>query len=159
MRKDIHKKGEPKARYRVRNWAAYNEGLINRGNITIWIDEAVLARIPDAIPTRGRPCLYGDTLIQALLGVKTVYRLTLSALARCHPKSARSGLPELAGAELHHALSQGKTRDVELPILRDNEPIHLVVDSTGLKVYGALLHKSNVRTPWHRTGRCCINRV
>ncbi|KAF1007547.1 MAG: hypothetical protein E5299_02032 [Burkholderia gladioli] len=23
MRKDIHKKGEPKARYRVRNWAAY----------------------------------------------------------------------------------------------------------------------------------------
>ncbi|KAF1011306.1 MAG: hypothetical protein E5299_01435 [Burkholderia gladioli] len=25
MRKDIHKKGEQKARYRVRNWAAYNE--------------------------------------------------------------------------------------------------------------------------------------
>ncbi|KAF1016646.1 MAG: hypothetical protein E5299_00445 [Burkholderia gladioli] len=30
--------------------------------------------------TRGRPCLYGDALIQALLGVKTVYRLTLRAL-------------------------------------------------------------------------------
>ncbi|KAF1008357.1 MAG: IS5 family transposase ISBam3 [Burkholderia gladioli] len=29
-----------------------------------------------------------------------------------------------------------KTLAVELPILRDNEPIHLVVDSTGLKVYG-----------------------
>ncbi|KAF1012115.1 MAG: hypothetical protein E5299_01257 [Burkholderia gladioli] len=80
MRKDIHKKGEPKARYRVRNWAAYNEGLISRGNVTIWIDEAVLARMPDAIPTRGRPCVYGDTLIQALLGVKTVYRPTLRAL-------------------------------------------------------------------------------
>ncbi|KAF1010227.1 MAG: hypothetical protein E5299_01731 [Burkholderia gladioli] len=38
MRKDIHKKGEPKARYRVRNWAAYNAGLINQGNVTIWID-------------------------------------------------------------------------------------------------------------------------
>ncbi|KAF1017853.1 MAG: hypothetical protein E5299_00284 [Burkholderia gladioli] len=80
MRKDIHKKGEPKARYRVKNWAAYNEGLINRGNVTIWINEAVFVRIPDAIPARGRPCLYGDTLIQALLGVKTVYRLTLRAL-------------------------------------------------------------------------------
>ncbi|MEX3592276.1 MAG: hypothetical protein VB140_04190 [Burkholderia sp.] len=32
------------------------------------------------IPTRGRPCLYGDTLIQALLGVKTVYRRTVRAL-------------------------------------------------------------------------------
>ncbi|KAF1005905.1 MAG: hypothetical protein E5299_02197 [Burkholderia gladioli] len=31
MRKDIDKKGEPKARYRVRNWAAYNAGLINWG--------------------------------------------------------------------------------------------------------------------------------
>ncbi|KAF1018040.1 MAG: IS5 family transposase ISBam3 [Burkholderia gladioli] len=77
MRKDIHKTGEPKARYRVKNWAAYNAGLINRGNVTIWIDEAVLARIPDAIPTRSRPCLYGDALIEALLGVKTVYRLTV----------------------------------------------------------------------------------
>ncbi|KAF1015402.1 MAG: hypothetical protein E5299_00625 [Burkholderia gladioli] len=63
MRKDIHKTGEPKARYHVRNWAAYNEGLINCGNMTIWIDEAVLARIPDTILTRGRPCLYSDTLI------------------------------------------------------------------------------------------------
>ncbi|KAF1009947.1 MAG: hypothetical protein E5299_01809 [Burkholderia gladioli] len=39
--------------------------------MTIWIDEAVLARIParipDTIPTRGRQCLYGNTLIQALL--------------------------------------------------------------------------------------------
>ncbi|KAF1018056.1 MAG: hypothetical protein E5299_00126 [Burkholderia gladioli] len=31
MRKDIHKKGEQKARYRIRNWAAYNEGQINWG--------------------------------------------------------------------------------------------------------------------------------
>ncbi|MEX3592323.1 MAG: hypothetical protein VB140_04540 [Burkholderia sp.] len=51
----------------------YNAGLIKLENVTIWIDEAVLARIPDAIPTRGRPRLYGDTLIQVLLGVKSVY--------------------------------------------------------------------------------------
>ncbi|KAF1018116.1 MAG: hypothetical protein E5299_00097 [Burkholderia gladioli] len=37
---------------------------------------------------------------------------------------------------MHHPLSPGKTLDVELPILRDNEPIYLVVDSTTLKVYG-----------------------
>ncbi|KAF1010514.1 MAG: hypothetical protein E5299_01655 [Burkholderia gladioli] len=50
------------------------------------IDEFVLARIPDAIPRRSRPCLYDDTLIQALLGVKTVYRLTLRALQGVSPK-------------------------------------------------------------------------
>ncbi|KAF1011609.1 MAG: hypothetical protein E5299_01370 [Burkholderia gladioli] len=36
-------------------------------------DAAVLAKIPDAIPMRGHPHLYGDMLIQALLGVKTDY--------------------------------------------------------------------------------------
>ncbi|KAF1009286.1 MAG: hypothetical protein E5299_01888 [Burkholderia gladioli] len=80
MRKDINKTGEPKACYRVKNCAAYNEVLINRRNVTIWIEEAVLARIPDAIPTRGPPFLCSDTLIQVLLGVKTVYRQTLRAL-------------------------------------------------------------------------------
>ncbi|KAF1014312.1 MAG: hypothetical protein E5299_00832 [Burkholderia gladioli] len=66
----------------------YNAGrLINRGNVTIWIDEAVLARIPDAIyPHVVAPVLYGDALIQALLGVKTVYRLTLRAREVFSPK-------------------------------------------------------------------------
>jgi hypothetical protein len=35
MRRDRSKTHEPKARYRVRNWAAYNTGLINRGNVTM----------------------------------------------------------------------------------------------------------------------------
>ncbi|MEX3592146.1 MAG: transposase [Burkholderia sp.] len=109
MRKDIHKTGVPKAaRYCVSNWAAYNGGLFNRGNVTIWINEAILARIPNAIPMHGRPRLYVDTLIQALLGVQTVYRLTFRALARFHPRSSQSGLRELAGSELYHALSPGK---------------------------------------------------
>ncbi|KAF1017946.1 MAG: hypothetical protein E5299_00204 [Burkholderia gladioli] len=108
MRKDIHKKGEPKARYRVRNWAAYKEGLINRGNVTIWIDEVVLARIPDAIPTRGRPCLYGDTPDSGITWREVRLSTDIVRPARFHLKSPRSGLPELAGAELHHALSPGK---------------------------------------------------
>ncbi|MEX3611838.1 MAG: IS5/IS1182 family transposase, partial [Burkholderia sp.] len=47
MRRDKGKTSEPKARYRVRNWSAYNVGLINRGNVTMWIDEAALADIPE----------------------------------------------------------------------------------------------------------------
>ncbi|VVE55780.1 transposase [Pandoraea horticolens] len=44
MRGDTSKTQESKKRYRVKNWAAYNTGLINRGNATIWINEAALAR-------------------------------------------------------------------------------------------------------------------
>ncbi|KAF1018220.1 MAG: hypothetical protein E5299_00001 [Burkholderia gladioli] len=36
MRRDIYKTCKPKARYRVRNWAAYNSGQLNWGTVTIW---------------------------------------------------------------------------------------------------------------------------
>ena len=32
-----------KARYRVRNWPAYETGLQRRGDLTLWLDEAALA--------------------------------------------------------------------------------------------------------------------
>lgn len=46
----------------------------------MWIDDAALASMPDVEPTRGRPRLYSDGVIQALLGLKTVFRLPLRAL-------------------------------------------------------------------------------
>ncbi|KAF1013063.1 MAG: hypothetical protein E5299_01025 [Burkholderia gladioli] len=104
--------------------------------MTIWIDEAVLARIPDAIPTRGRPCLYGDTLIQPLLSVKTVYRLTLRALQGFTQSLRDLAFPGFPVPNYPTLCRWAKTLHVELPILLDNESIHLDVDSTGLKVYG-----------------------
>jgi hypothetical protein len=59
MRKDKAATQKPKAKYRVRNWTTYNAGLINRGNITMWIDDDVLANVPNTEPTlwSGRPPL------------------------------------------------------------------------------------------------------
>lgn len=127
---------EPKARYRVKNWATYNAGLINRGNVTMWIDETALASMSDVEPMRGRPQLYSDAPIQALLGLKTVFRLPLRAL-----QGFAQSLRDLAFATLpvpnYTTLSRrAQTLDVQLPIVRDGDPIHLVVDSTGVKVYG-----------------------
>ncbi|KAF1011857.1 MAG: hypothetical protein E5299_01318 [Burkholderia gladioli] len=96
---------------------------INPGNVTIWIDAAVLARIPDAIPTCGRPCLYGDTLIHALLGVKTVYRLTLRALQGFTQSLRDLAFPSLPVPNYTTLWRRAQTLDVELPILHGNEPI------------------------------------
>lgn len=32
-----------KPQYRIRNWFEYNAGLKQRGSVTFWVDEAVLA--------------------------------------------------------------------------------------------------------------------
>ncbi len=47
---------KPKAKYRIRNWAMYNENLEKRGNITLWIDEDVLQAwkaAPEAVRPAG----------------------------------------------------------------------------------------------------------
>jgi hypothetical protein len=83
--------------YRVRNWPEYNAGLIERGNVTMWIDEGVLAN-PTASAARKRdwPCTYADAAIQLLLGLKQVFRLPLRALqgfAQSQRDLAFSGWP------------------------------------------------------------------
>ncbi|ABC35760.1 transposase DDE domain protein [Burkholderia thailandensis USAMRU Malaysia  len=136
MRKDKNGTQEPKAKYRVRNWAAYNAGLINRGNITMWIGDDALANMPDTEPTRGRSRLYSDALIQALLGLKTVFHLPLRAL-----QGFAQSLRDLAFAELPvpnytTVCRRAQALQVKLPVIHSDEPLHLVVDSTGAKVCG-----------------------
>lgn len=102
----------------------------------MWNDETALASMPDAELTRGRPRLYSDALIQALLGLKTVFRLPLRAL-----QGFAQSLRDLAFATLPvpndtTLCRRAQKLDVQLPIVRGGAPIPLVVDSTGVKVYG-----------------------
>lgn len=134
MRKDERKTSEPKGVYRSRNRSEYNAGLIARGNVTMWIDESVLTKaIESGARRRGRPCIYADAVIQMLLGLKQVH-LPLRAL-----QGFAHSLRELAFADLpvpnYSTLSRrAQTLTVLLPALRSGEPLHLVVDSTGLKL-------------------------
>ena len=102
----------------------------------MWIDAPVFASMPELEPTRGRPCLYGDALIQAMLGLKTVFRLPLRAL-----QGFAQSLRDLAFAAVpvpnYTTLCfRAQTLEAQLPIIRDGEPIHLVIDSTDVRVYG-----------------------
>jgi hypothetical protein len=67
MRKDKRKSREPKGIYRVRNWSEYNAGLIARGSLTMWIDESAFMSGDARAVKRGRPQVYSDAMIQAVL--------------------------------------------------------------------------------------------
>jgi hypothetical protein len=137
MRKDKQQRQEPKSKYRVKNWPAYNAGLIARGDVTIWMEQDVWQHGAQAATAkRGRPCLYADAVIQMLLGLKQVFRLPLRALqgfARSMNKLAFADLPVPNYTTL---CRRARDLDVVLPTLCNGEPLHLVVDSTGLKVFG-----------------------
>jgi len=137
MRKDERKASEPKGVYRVKNWKAYNAGLIARGDVTMWIDENTLAMPPDACPgKRGRPCAYSDAAIQMLLTLKQVYRLPLRALQGFAQSLQRLAFPALPVPNYSTLSRRAQALSVALPVVHGSEPLHLVVDSTGVKLFG-----------------------
>src|SRR4029078_7765962 len=66
-----------RATYRVTNWRQYNESLVRRGDITLWLDEEGLQSWQHANSTckGGRPYLYSDMAIEALLTLRELFRL------------------------------------------------------------------------------------
>ncbi|KAF1017890.1 MAG: IS5 family transposase ISBam3 [Burkholderia gladioli] len=87
--------------------------------------------------------------------MKTIYRLTLRALQGFTQSLRDLAFPSLPVPHYTTLCRRAKTLDVKLPILRDNEPIHLVVDTTGLKVYRegewkVRQHGYSKRRTWHK---------
>src|SRR4051794_35558542 len=125
-----------KAVYRIRNWKQYNEALVRRGSLTLWVEDTKLDAWRYQGPTQqGAQFEYSDLAIECLLTLRTVYHLPL----RATEGFARS-LLELMGLELpvpdFSTLSrQAKDLRIKLP-KKATGPLHLVLDSTGLKVYG-----------------------
>lgn len=69
-------------RYQVHNWREYNEALVPRGSVTVWIEEAALAGWyrNERQGKPGAPTRYSNMAIQMALVVREVFHLPLRAL-------------------------------------------------------------------------------
>ena len=68
----------PQTRYRVQNWPAYEAGLKRRGDLTLWLDEAALARWQaPRRTTPGGQARYSDAAIELVLMLRLVFHLAL----------------------------------------------------------------------------------
>ncbi len=136
-RKDQRQRQEPKGKYRIQNWAAYSAGLIARGDVTIWMEPELWQQEPDGgSAKRGRPRVYADAVIQMLLGLKQVFRLPLRALQGFAGSMKKLAFSDLPVPNYTTLCRRAQDLHVVLPASRGDEPLHLVVDSTGLKVFG-----------------------
>jgi hypothetical protein len=123
--------------YRVRNWAQYNKSMINRGRVTFWINDANDTWYHDnqGSKKRGRPFKYSDEAIIIVLTLKQVYHLTLRAA-----QGFAESLFEMMKWDLQvpsYSIISRRQKHLKLPTLpRRSQSIHMVVDSTGLKIFG-----------------------
>jgi hypothetical protein len=127
-----------KVAYRVRNWTNYNQALINRGNLTIWIpkdiDKIWYAKLEGA---RGRPKIYSDGCIGLMLTIRSLFHLPLRASQGFFEGFFKQlGLAVLTP---NYTRLSRRSKDLDVQYHSDkakNQPRDLVVDSTGLKIYG-----------------------
>lgn len=131
-------KKKRKHKYRLRNWSQYNRALVQRGSLTLWVSQDVLSAWHNQARTgrRGRPVTYTETAIRSMATLAEVYRLPLRAAQGLTRSVLRLLGVELAVPDYTTLCRRRKALEVELPRREKGEPLHLVVDSTGIKVYG-----------------------
>jgi len=126
-----------KTPYRIRNWPAYNAALIGRGSLTVWVDEAAIGSWRYTGPTqRGAQYHYTDAAISCVLTLRAVYHLALRAaegLARSVFELLEVALPVPSYSTLSR---RAAALSLALGALPRSTPLHLVIDSSGFKVYG-----------------------
>jgi IS5 family transposase len=128
-----------KATYRVRNWRAYNNHLVQRGSITLWISEDVLANWhpqPEGSRQRGGQVLYSDQAIACLLMLRAVFQLPYRQTEGLGQSLMDWLEADVTVPDYTTVCKRSAELAVSLPTSRPDEAKHIVVDSTGLKVYG-----------------------
>ena len=130
--------GTRKGTYKIRNWRKYNESLVQRGSITFWFSEEVIAQWhhPNKRPTVGHPLFYSDTAIQCLLVLRELFQLPYR-----QTEGLGKSLVELMQITLEipdytSLAKRAAKQGVSLDVSKHRGPIDVVVDSTGLKVFG-----------------------
>lgn len=125
--------------YRVRNWSHYNQALVKRGGITLWLSEDVIASWLNTEKTgkRGRSATYADVAVECMLLIRNVFALPLR-----QTQGFLLSIMTLVGLSLpvpcYSTLSRRQSGlQVQLPRKQKaTEGIHVVVDATGIQVFG-----------------------
>ncbi len=146
----------PRQQHKVTNWPAYEAGLRQRGSLTVWFsDEAVEAWAAEPRTTRGRQPWYSPLAILTALTLRAVFRLAFRQTEGL--VGSVVGLLGLALRVPDHTTLSRRSATLEVPRPSrpstgaggDAEPVHLLVDSTGLKLCGPgewLVEKHGTRT-------------
>jgi hypothetical protein len=139
--KELHKRNRNpkyKKKYKVTNWKEYESSLRSRGSLTLWICPLVIRTWkPKASKSRGRHHQFSDQAIQIILSLRLVFHLPLR-----QTEGFIASIFQMMKLSLpvpdHTTLSRrGRTLRPKISIQqKSNQPLHLIVDSTGLSIHG-----------------------
>ena len=120
------------------NWAAYNQALVRRGDVTVWVSsEAIAAWTPGRSGRRGGQRRYSDLAIETALTLRLLYHLPLrQAEGFLHALFGMMRL-DLCAPDYTTLSRRSQHLRRRLRPVPPGEGLHLVLDSTGLSIVGA----------------------
>ena len=146
-----------KPAYKIRNGAKYNEALVNRGNLTFWISDELIDEWrhdnPDGL--QGRPFFYSDLAIETLLTIRELYHLTYRATEGFGKWIFELMRFDLPIPDYTSLCKRAAKLDIDIVVSKKKGKIDVVLDSTGLKVYGegewkTRTHGKSKRRTWRK---------
>ncbi|MCH7934710.1 MAG: IS5 family transposase [Gemmatimonadetes bacterium] len=141
-----------KSQYRVRNWSEYEAGLKKRGDLTVWIAGDALdawREAPSGKP--GGQRTYSDVAIEAALTMRMVFHLPLrqtEGFLRCLADRLEVDLPIPDHTTLSRRLK--KLGEIRVRRLKTGQPIHILIDSTGLRIHVGHVQKPPRNRAWRK---------
>ncbi|WP_028025108.1 IS5 family transposase [Enterovibrio calviensis] len=127
-----------KSKHKISNWKEYNQALKNRGSVTFWIDAAAIKswRCNKHHGKRGRGFQFSDVSIETALMIKGVFKLPLRALEGFINSLFMLMDVPLKSPSYSCISKRAKTVEVHYRSPSRGPIVHVVIDATGLKVYG-----------------------
>jgi hypothetical protein len=141
-----------KSPYRIRNWPEYEAGLRRRGDLTVWLSNDAInswRALPSGKP--GGQRTYANIAIKAALTIRMVFQLPLR-----QTEGFLRSLADMLEVEIpipdHTTLSRRLKTLGEFPFraVASHRPLHLLIDSTGLRIHVGNLRKPPKHRAWRK---------
>ena len=141
-------------KYPTTNWKAYNAALMARGSLLIWL-VPVMNWHGTANGKRGRSPTFSDEAIQFCLSIKCLFSLPLrQAMGMTQSLLQLAGL-DWSVPDCSTVSRRQKTLRVAIEVMPTKTGLHLLVDSTGIKMLGegewkTKKHGADYRRQWRK---------
>lgn len=145
------------SKHKVSNWTEYNKALVNRGSVTFWLDQQAIDNwyCKEHHGRRGRGFQFSDTAVETALTLKVLFGLPLRGVEGFI--DSLFSLMQLDCRSPGYSSLSKRAKTVEVQYKRRSRgPVaHVVVDATGVKIYGegewhAYKHGREKRSRWQK---------
>lgn len=154
-------RGRSKKTYKIRNWKEYNQALVNRGKVTLWLSDETQTNWNNTEKTHkpGAPLQYSDVAIVTCLTFKSFFHLPLRAtegfvISLFESMGLDLTVPDFSTLSIR-AGALSIDINTKIDIKHTDQAIDIVVDSSGAKVYGegewkVKKHGASCRRTWRK---------